>query len=62
METTTRQMLRTLETTLVERYSAELAKLPMKKHVRECLIDGYRVGVMAGVYHVCQMLEITVTE
>lgn len=59
---TTRAILIQLNKQLVESYSAQLAKLPMKKNVRETLIDGYQDGVRAGIHHVVEMLGVEVKE
>lgn len=59
---TTKAILTQLQQTLVENYSAQLAGLPMKKTVRETLIDGFRDGVRAGVHHTVEMLGVEVKE
>lgn len=59
---TTRAILVNLQQMLVERYTAELAKLPMKKNVRETLIDGFTDGARQGIHHAVEMLGVKVHE
>lgn len=59
---TTREMLVQLVNALTDNYRAQLERLPMKKTVRETLVDGFRDGAREGAFHVCKMLEVTVKE
>lgn len=57
---TTKELLAQLQGRLVDKYSEQLATLPMKKNTRECLTDGFRDGCRSGIHHVCEMLGVTV--
>lgn len=57
---TTRAVLQQLIQTIGDQFAAELEKMPIKKSVRECLVDGYRQGVRSGVEHTVRMLEVKV--
>lgn len=59
---TTKAMLETLIQTIGDNYAGALEKLPMKKSVRECLIEGFRAGVREGVTHTVGMLDVKVNE
>lgn len=59
---TTNKLLNELANTLADGYKAELEKFPMKKNIRECLVDGFRSGAHAGVRHACNMLGVTVRD
>lgn len=59
---TTREILITLQKTLVDNYKAQLERMPMKKNVRETLIDGFVDGVRAGIHHTVTMLGVEVKE
>jgi hypothetical protein len=57
---TTKEILNELAKTLGDQYAETLTALPMKKQVRECLIDGFRQGVREGVKHTVAMLGVEV--
>jgi len=59
---TSRALLVELQKTLVDQYAAQLARLPMKKSVRETLVDGFQDGAREGIKHAVAMLGVTVTE
>lgn len=57
---TTQTMLNKLTLVLLEKFTETLTALPMKKSVRECLIDGYRQGLNDGVKHTIGILGVEV--
>lgn len=57
---TTKAILAALQQTLVDGYAKQLAALPMKKNVRETLLDGFKDGVRQGVHHTVEMLGVVV--
>lgn len=59
---TTKAILAELQKTLCDQFAAELGKLPMKKSVRELLIDGYKDGCRQGIHHAVKMLGVEVKE
>jgi hypothetical protein len=50
----------TLIQELNDRFVMALAKLSISKTRRDCLTDGYKDGVRAGVYRTLMLLEIPV--
>lgn len=59
METTT-AILNQLVNYLADQYAEELSKFPIKKALREAMIDGFRAGAHGAVRHTCAMLEVKV--
>lgn len=57
---TTREILTKLHANLVEQYRAELERMPMKKSVRDTLIDGFADGARSGIHHTVEMLGVKV--
>lgn len=62
MTTTTHKNLNELRDILVKQYTDMINAMPMKKNVRECLIDGYRQGVGEGITHTVKMLGVEVVK
>lgn len=58
---TTAKLLADLIKALGDQYVEAIGGMPMKKNTRECLIDGYRSGIAAGVHHTVKMLGVEVT-
>lgn len=59
---TTRDILIALQAALTKQYEEQLAVLPLKKSVRETLVDGFKDGVRTGIQHTVKMLEVTIKE
>lgn len=59
---TTEKILKDLIKTLGDLYAEQLNAMPIKKPVREALIDGFRAGVNVGVRHTVKMLDVKVNE
>ena len=54
------KLLSELIKTIGDQYVAAIEGFPMTKKTRDCLIDGYRSGVAAGVHHTVKMLDVEV--
>lgn len=59
---TTKAMLVDLIKVLGDSYAEQVLALPIKPKTRDCLIDGFRAGVAAGVRHTVKMLGVDVKE
>ena len=62
MAKTTREIMAKTQTMVVEHMTKELARLPMKKAVRETLIDGAKDGMRMFLHHLIEMGVIEVGE
>lgn len=59
---TTQQMLNRLGQTLGDGFKKQLDNMPFKDHVRDAMVDGFRMGVHEGIKHTVKMLEVEVVE
>jgi hypothetical protein len=59
---TTKKILADLTKTLGDQYAAQLNAMPIKKALKEALIDGFRAGVAEGVHHTVAMLGVEVRD
>lgn len=57
---TTQLLLNQLRANLQQQYAAALAPMPIKKAIKEALIDGYNAGINVGVHHTVGMLGVEV--
>lgn len=57
---TTRALVTQLVTTLCSQYAEQLTALPMKKNVRETLVDGFRDGCRSGANHALAMVGVEI--
>lgn len=64
---TTRTILKQLQDALAEKYAAQLAQFgpprsPAARKEREALVNGFKDGLQHGMRHVCDMLDVKITE
>ena len=59
---TTKPLVLDLVQTLGDEYAKQLEAFPIKKPLREALVDGFRAGCAQGAFHALQMVGVTIHE